>query len=356
MQGLVLSDQRLKSIEQIGFDASMNSTLKQRITADLIEKRDIKIDRQRKEFREHPKFTSRWEKAIMPVALISFMGVLLTILVMAVTSIVVCVLYIVGSDLSRALSVLGWAFLAGLVFPLIGYAANKLYDRTWDKHFAPLKQAIMDEYESDISRLDSDPAFLIRCSREYCKDQIERCEDDLANMDEEFTNKVKNPLDADKASLKKWQDSVSTLENWDISEFPSKDFVLTDAKQKVAHYQELVNQTEPLLASHVSKEQLVRTRISEFNLGIAILEKMERDFTTIDTVLADLERENTQIGYRNEIMEQRRQAAQKLGGMIEEKHNLLVNIQEGVIDMVQDLPEPDNFSLKSRPIPELKAA
>lgn len=356
MHGLVLSDQRLKQIEQMGFGVSMNSTLKQRITAGLIEKRDIKINKQQKAFREQPKFTTRREVAILPVAMLSFVGAFFSVVVMAIALIVAFILYIVGSDLSRTLSVFGWAFLACLVFSLVSFAATKLYNRIWDKHFAPLKQAIMDECESDISRLDSDPAFLIRCSREYCKDQIEICEADLANMDKEFTDTIKNPLDADKASLNKWQNSVTTLENWEISEFPSKEFVLADAKQKVAHYQELVNQTEPLLARHRDKEQLVRTMISEFNLGIVVLEKMERDFTTIDTVLADLERENTQIGYREEVMEQRRQAATKLGGMLEEKYNLLVSIQGGLIDMAQDLPQPDNFSLKSRPIPELKAA
>lgn len=352
MHALVVSPGRLSRIAEVSSDGSTNLTLKQRIIGRLLERRDRAIKAKWRSFQESPKFAKRTERLLQPILITTGAIFILIFLILLVQLIVGLILFVVGYGLPEAWLPYTVTFVSGLAACVgICFITDKIYSQALERNFRPLQQDIISQYDSYVFRLDTDPAFLIRYSREYCQAQISECLEDLRDLEEEFTATVEYPLKADEARLEKWQDSVKILQNWDISEFPSKEQVLADAKQKVIHYQQLVDKTAPLVVLHKEKENQVRVRIDELRQGIELLQTMETNFTTIDTVLSDLERENTQIDYREAVIAQRVLAAQRIGGMVEEKYNLLLDIQEGVIDMAKDLPEPDNFSLRSRPIP-----
>ncbi len=324
------------------------TNLPQRLILHLETKRDADLAAfNKKAWDDQTKPFFVYRKYRIPSTFFGFFGVI---------SLILNVFGILGGIIIFFCGEMDWAFMKYLmghtgatitlllIFSILMYLDRKKYA----KSLIPQQENIARTCEIDISRLTSDPLFLLEQAQSFCENQRKLIDEDLQKIDEEFKQKITEPLVSDKLSLTKWLGSLDKLRSYSEQQLPDKARMVQQAKDNISKYEQLIAQTTADKTSIESKKMFVEEQLAGMDEGINFIVALQTEYRDIDSIIADLKAESGNDDFSQQAQQMRLRAMQRINNSLDDLIENIHAIQVGIVNMAQALPEPDQFGVSSR--------
>jgi hypothetical protein len=226
----------------------------------------------------------------------------------------------------------------GAIFLLIHLSGKK-----FRRAFKPKREEIFQQCEIDISRLSSDPSYLLTQAKLYCVEEKKLIQLELQRLDEEFETNVTDKLTEYRRKLVRWEGNRKKILSESADRLGDKETMLTRAEAAFEKYTAMIQELEPIEEAIKLKRQSVDKELAKFERSIQFIIKVRSEYRSLKSILADIRKE---FGDEfNDENQQRKnaEAAEKINSALDEIVGNLHSLQTGIASMAKALPEPDKF-------------